>query len=530
MKRRNFLKNITAGVAIPSLIGGMGVRAYAASPFSRLLNAFSTDTDHVLVLIQLNGGNDGLNTVVPIDQYDRLYNGRSNVILPENSLLPLTGSPTLGLHPALQGFRSLYDEGKLRIVQNVGYPDQSYSHFRSTDIWMSGAGADEYFPSGWAGRYLAYEYPNFPADYPNPDMPHPLAVEIGNSMSLSLMGPQSGMGFVIPNADAFYQLLAGVQDPAPNTPAGEQLAHIRLIAQQSRVYGQAIIDASGKVTNQQAYPDTTLANRLKIVSRLIAGGLKTRLYVVSYDGIGSFDTHDTQVDPDDHTKGEHADLLRELGDAVKAFCDDLQFLGAADRVTGLTFSEFGRRIASNFSGGTDHGEAAPVFMFGKPVAGGVLGNNPQIPQFPTANDAMPLEFDFRSIYASVLRDWFCVPQDDIPNVLLHDFPYLNLFDSSLPCVSTAVHDANQAAGKALLTAWPNPFTSGLTLEYETAGGLTLIQLLDTSGKVVATPVNRWQPKGKYQEYWEGADLPAGTYFCRLLNNGRHQTKTVVKSR
>lgn len=531
MKRRNFLKNITAGVAIPSLFGGMGVRAYAASPFPGLLNAFSTDTDHVLVLIQLNGGNDGLNTIVPLDQYDRLYNGRANVILPENSLLPLTGAPTLGMHPALAGFRSLYDEGQLRIVQNVGYPEQSYSHFRSTDIWMSGADADEYFPSGWAGRYLAYEYPNFPTDYPNPDMPDPLAVEIGYSMSLSLMGPLTGMGFVIANADDFYQLLAGVQDPAPNTPAGEQLAHVRLVAQQSRVYGQAVIAAADKVTAQMPYPDTTLANQLKIVSRLIAGGLKTRVYVVSYNGVsnvGNFDTHDSQVDADDHTKGNHAILLQQLGDAVKAFCDDLQFLGIADRVTGLTFSEFGRRITSNFSGGTDHGEAAPMFMFGKPVAGGVLGNNPQIPQFPTVEDNLPMEFDFRSVYASVLRDWFCVPQQDISAILMHDFPYLDLFDSGLPCVSTGVHDANQAAGKSLLSTWPNPFSTGLSLEYETAGGHTLVQLLDASGKVVATPVNRWQAKGKYQEYLEASGLPAGTYFCRLMNNGRHQTKMVVK--
>lgn len=531
MKRRNFLKNMTAGVAIPSLFNGLGIHAYAASPFSPLLNALTTDTDHVLVLILLNGGNDGLNTVVPLDQYDRLVKGRSNVILPENSLLPLSGAPTLGLHPALQGFRSLYDEGSLRIIQNAGYAGQSYSHFRSTDIWMSGSDSDEYFPSGWAGRYLAYEYPNFPMDYPNPDMPDPLAVEIGYSMSLTLMGPTTGMGFVIANADDFYQLLAGVQDPAPNTPAGEQLAHVRLVAQQSRVYGQAVIAAADKVTIQKPYPDNALANQLKIVARLIAGGLKTRLYVVSYNGIpnvGNFDTHDTQVDPDDHTKGTHAMLLEQLGDAVKAFCDDLQFLGIADRVTGLTFSEFGRRITSNFSGGTDHGEAAPLFMFGKPVAGGVLGNNPQIPQNPTVEDNLPMEFDFRSVYATVLRDWFCVPQEDISSILLHDFPYLDLFDNGVPCLSTAVHDANQAAGKSLLGAWPNPFSSRITLEYETAGGLTLVQLLDTSGKVIATPVNRWQPEGKYQEYWDAPDLPAGTYFCRLLNNGRQQTKTVVK--
>lgn len=525
MKRRNFLKNMTAGVAIPSLVGGFGVRAYASNPLSRLVNAFTTDTDHVLVLIQLSGGNDGLGTLVPLDQYDRLYNGRPNVILPENSLLPMSGNDTLGMHPAFAGMRDLYDNGRLHVVQNVGYPNPSFSHFRATDIWMSGADSDEYFPSGWAGRYLAYEYPNFPAGYPNPDMPHPLAVEIGFSMSLSLMGPQTGMGFVIANTDDFYNLLAGVQDPAPNTPAGEQLAYVRLIAQQSRVYAQTIIDASGKVPAQQSYPDTPLAQKLKIVSRLIAGGLKTRLYVVSIDG---FDTHDQQVDPDDHTVGEHANLLQQLGDAVNAFSNDLDYLGTADRVVGMTFSEFGRRIASNASGGTDHGDAAPMFLFGKPVAGGVTGNNPQLPQVPDVNDNLDMQYDFRSVYASVMRDWFCVPQADIPAVLMHDFPYLDLFEAGLPCVSTAVHDIHQTAGKSLLKCRPNPFTTFTTLDYETQGGPTLVQVLDASGKVVATPVNAWQPKGAYQVEWEAAALPPGTYFCRLVNHGQQQTKAVVK--
>jgi uncharacterized protein (DUF1501 family) len=526
MKRRNFLKNMAAGVAIPSLLNGFGVRAHATNPFSHLMNGLSTDNDHVLVVIQLDGGNDGLATVSPIDQYDRLANGRPNIALPESSLLPLSGAPTLALHPALDGLRSLYNDGLVRIVQNVSYPNPSLSHFRATDIWMSGANTDEYFPSGWAGRYLAYEYPNFPIDYPNPDMPHPLAVEIGYSMSLSLMGPQTGMGFVIPSTDDYYQLLASTQTPAPNTPAGEQLAYVRLVAQQSRAYAQALIDASNNVTDQKTYPDTALAAKLKIISRLIAGGLKTRLYVVN---IGGFDTHAQQVEPGDRTTGTHANLLRQVGDAVKAFCDDLQYLGTADRVAGMTFSEFGRRIASNFSDGTDHGESAPMFLFGKPVAGGISGSNPQLPQVPTVNDNLEMEFDFRSVYASVLRDWFCVPQADVPGILLHEFPYLdNMFNSGLACVSTDVHDAHQAAGKSLLQCSPNPFRNSLTLDYQTAGGMTIVQILDASGRIVATPVSTWQPKGQYQEFWDASELPPGAYFCRLVNGGQQQTKTVIK--
>lgn len=526
MKRRNFLKNMTASVALPSVLSGFGVRAYATSPFSPLLNALTTDTDHVLVLIQLAGGNDGLNTVVPLDQYAQLYNGRPQVILPENAVLPLTGTDTVGLHPALDGLRQLYDNGRLRIVQNVGYPDPNYSHFRSTDIWMSGADTNEYIPSGWAGRYLAYEYPNYPTGFPNPDMPHPLSVEIGYSLSLSLMGPQAGMGFVISDASSFYNLLAGVQDPAPDTPAGEQLAYVRLIAQQSRAYAQSLIDAYNNVSVQQPYPDTELATKLKIVARLIAGGLKTRLYVVN---IGGFDTHDSQVESDDHTLGDHADLLRELGDAVLAFTKDVDQLGVGHRVTGMTFSEFGRRIASNASGGTDHGEAAPLFLFGQPVAGGILGDNPQLPAFPTADDGMPMQFDFRSIYATILRDWFCVQEEDVPSVLLHDVPYLNLFQSSAGCTPTSVHQANQGAGRNLVKCSPNPVVTTASITYQTEGGPTIIQIVDQRGSVVTTLVNARLPKGEYRTEWDASGLPAGTYYCRLLNGSRQQSKMVVKS-
>lgn len=230
-----------------------------------------------------------------------------------------------------------------------------------------------------------------------------------------------------------------------------------------------------------------------------------------------------------HTLGFHANLLQQLSDAIKAFTDDLDYLGVADRVTGLTFSEFGRRMASNASGGTDHGEAAPMFMFGKPVAGGILGTTPVIPNIPTEYDNVDMQFDFRSIYATVLRDWFCVPEEDVPNILLHDAPYLNLFEQSLACIPVSVHQSNNAAGESLIKCSPNPFTTTLYIDYHSEGGPTSVQILDVSGKVVATPVNGFMSKGDYEIDWPAGNLPAGTYFCRLQNAGRQQTKMVVKN-
>ncbi len=153
MKRRDFLKYTTGAVAIPALLGGMSVKTLAASPFIAAAADLATETDRILVLIYLYGGNDGLNTVIPIDKYDQLANVRSNVIIPQNNILPLNGVSTLGLHPAMTGIQQLYNNGKVKIVQSVGYPNPSFSHFRATDIWLSAANADQYINTGWMGRF-----------------------------------------------------------------------------------------------------------------------------------------------------------------------------------------------------------------------------------------------------------------------------------------------------------------------------------------------------------------------------------------
>ncbi|MBK8506368.1 MAG: hypothetical protein IPL46_31710 [Saprospiraceae bacterium] len=307
MKRRNFIKHATRTAILPAMIQGTGMAAFAKSPLMRALHEDLEETDRVLVLIYLGGGNDGLNSVIPVDQYDRLSKARPDVILPENSLLNLDGVSEVKLHPAMSGLRNLYGEGKLGIIQNVGYPNQSYSHFRSTDIWMTGADTDELLPTGWLGRYLNAEYPNYPVEYPNPEVPDPLAIEIGYNLSVAFQGPVTGMGMVVGDPEWFYRLVNDVDETTPNTQAGEKLKYIRLITKQSQVYGEVIKNAASKVTTQSTYPDNELGEQLRIVARLIAGGLKTRLYMVSLNG---FDTHDAQVLGSDHRLGEHANLCR----------------------------------------------------------------------------------------------------------------------------------------------------------------------------------------------------------------------------
>jgi uncharacterized protein (DUF1501 family) len=525
MKRRQFLKNsIPAGVILPGLINGYSIKAFAEdSPFVQALMLPTTLTDHVLVLVQLTGGNDGLNTVIPIEYYGAYNDARPNIAIPQNKTLAIPGTDKVALHPSMTGLQELFKDGKAAVVQAVGYPSPSFSHFRATDIWMSASDSTQVVNSGWAGRYLNYEYPNFPNGYPNSTMKDPLAIQIGSITSLTLQGPEVSMGMSISNPTNFYNLINGVQDAAPNTPAGKELSFVRLVAQQTQQYAAVVKDAAAKVPTQATYPTgNSLAEQLKIVSRLIKGGLSTRVYMVSY---GSFDTHSVQVNATDTTIGTHANLLKNVSDAIKAFQDDLKFLGVEDRVVGMTFSEFGRRIKSNASGGTDHGAAAPLFVFGKPVLPGVVGNTPVIPTAATVNDNVPFQYDFRSVYATLLENWLCVKHDDLQTILLKNFQTLPLVNAS----SCSPAKPN-LSGVSLISNYPNPFTSKTTITFNTKGGHTLVQVIDAMGTVLATLVDKDYKAGTYTVTFDSGTLPPGVYYVRIQNLSSQQIRTMLKVR
>ena len=520
MKRRTFIKHAGHLAAVPALFSSIP----GSSWVNRLLSV-ATETDRVLVLIFLNGGNDGLNTVVPVDQLDTLNHLRPHVILPENSLLGLSGEDKVAFHPSLMGMRDLFDQGRLQVIQNVGYPEQDFSHFRSTDIWMSGSDSDELLLSGWAGRYLNYEYPNYPQDYPNTTMPDPLAVEIGYSGSLLFQGPAANMGMVISDPTWFYQLIDNEEEEAPDTKAGDKLRYVRLVARQSQLYGQVVKDAAEGVTQQAPYPDNNpLAAQLKVVSRLIAGGLKTRLYMVQ---LGGFDTHDAQVESGDHTTGEHATLLRYLDEGIGAFMNDLRFLGTNERVMGMTFSEFGRRIVSNASLGTDHGSSAPMFIFGDHVAGGILGENPQLDRSMTYADNLDYEHDFRQVYASLLEQWLCVPGGDIPGVITKSMDTLPVAPDA-GCMPTYVRDQNQLAGIQYISAYPNPMNGQATVSFLSTGKELRITINDISGRELRTVAHGQYPEGTQEITFSTAALHPGNYILSYQSEDIRQAKIIMK--
>ena len=528
MKRRDFLRTaVPAGVILPALINGFTFEAFGASPVMSALNTLADDNDHVLVLVQMTGGNDGLNMVIPLDQFDNLSNARANIMLPKNKILSLSGAANTGLHPAMTGMQSLFNDGKMKIVQSVGYPSPNFSHFRATDIWLTASDSDTVLNSGWAGRYLGQEYPNYPVGYPNTTMPDPLAIQIGSTVSTALQGPAVNMGLAITDPNNFYNLINGIQDTAPNTNSGKELTYIRQVSQQTQQYGAVIKTAAGKVTTQGTYPsNNTLADQLKIVARLIAGGLKTRVYMVS---IGSFDTHATQVNAGATETGTHAMLLGKMSDAVKAFMDDLKGLGASKRVVGMTFSEFGRRIKSNANSGTDHGAAAPLFVFGELADSGVLGTSPVISNNVGVNDNIPMQYDFRSVYSSLLQSWFCASTDVLNTVLLKNFQSLPVIKSSVSCTITG--PANALAGTNVITNYPNPFQTSTTINYVSQGGHTLVQIFDNVGRMVRTLVDTDMNQGTYSVTFDNVNNhPPGNYYARLQNGSIQQVRTMMMMR
>lgn len=526
MKRRDFLKYTAPAAVLPAIINGFSIKAFAASPLLAALEGAGADNDHVLVMIQLTGGNDGLNMLIPLDVYGKYQAARTNIAIAEGRVLKLVNYQKAGLHPTMTGVQQLYNDGKVCLVQSVGYPSPNFSHFRATDIWITGSHANQVLTTGWGGRYLNYEYPNFPEGFPNAEMPDPLAIQIGSLVSPAFQGPAANMGVAITSATDFYDLINGVQDPAPNTRWGTELKYIRLVAGQTNKYSARIKLAAANITQQGPYPDNELAAQLKIVARLIAGGLKTRLYMVS---MGGFDTHATQTEGGDTTKGIHAELLDNLSSSIKAFMDDLTRLKASKRVVGMTFSEFGRRIKSNFSMGTDHGAAAPMIIFGDYILQGVLGNSPNIPDASAVNDNIPMQYDFRSVYASILEQWFCIKPEHLNTILLDDYQRLPIV-SGIACGLITGTDDPPEVGKNFITNYPNPFTDNTTIRYKTKGGHTMIQIFDTMGRLIQVPVNKVHNPGEYTIPFRGELLPNGVYYARFQNGATQQVCTMLKVR
>ena len=501
------------------MVNGLNVSAITKSS---LFNYINNDSDKVLVLVQLNGGNDGLQTIIPLDQYDKLANARQNIIVPENSILSLTDE--IGLHPAMSGIKSLYEDAKMNIIQDVGYPNQNRSHFRSTDIWTSGSAADVFDRTGWLGRYFDTQHPGYPEGFPNEDCPDPIALTLGYVVSETCQGLATNFSGAVTDPFSASNLFLGEDGQVDvNTCYGTEIGFLRTAIEQTNAYSERIVAAANNGTNLAAYPENNpLAEQLRTVALLIAGGLQTKVYVVT---LGGFDTHANQVDAGSPTTGIHNNLLSILSTSMKAFQDDLGMLGVDERVISMTFSEFGRQIASNFAFGTDHGNAAPLMVFGTCVNPVILGNNPEIPDIIQPQEGVPMQFDFRSVYGSVLMDWFEVPEQQVRDLLYEDFQHIPIVQA---CDVVSTNDPNSFQKGLETYHYPNPFNDWVTIGFTVKTGRVRVSIYDTLGHEIFVVSDQHFLEGTHEVRFESRNLAAGNYYYRIQTATQNKTKPIVK--
>lgn len=511
--RRNFLSALGfAALGSGISLAGMPVHTFArTSFFDRLMEV---ENDRVLVLIQLSGGNDGLNTIIPVTN-DIYYQKRPTIGIRKQDSILL--SDDIGMHPAMNALEPFWGEGQMAVINNVGYQQPNRSHARATDIWTSG-NAEQNIGTGWGGRFLTEDYPDYVSNPPD----YPLGVRIGGSASF-FQSEFGNLGVTFGGAGQFDQFLqqGGFYDESsvPGNAFGRSLSFARKVANSSFRYLESIQAAAENAENAGEYPNSSLARSLAVVARLIRGGLPTKMFLVSR---GGFDTHNNQGGPE----GNHASLLGDIADSVNAFYNDLGTDNLHNRALTMTFSEFGRTLDENSSQGTDHGSSAPVMVFG-PVNGGLYGEHSDLTELDRSGDPV-YSTDFRSVYSSILTDWFGLEDTQSTELLNGDFNELSFVDAT---ATSAEQYDNQPANFELKQNYPNPFNpvTNITFTLHNAGPVQL-RVYDINGRLVRKLLHKTLPAGVHNIRFNAGNLPSGSYLYTLKTPSATETKkmTLIK--
>ena len=442
MNRRKFLKTSVPLGLVPLFAGTLPFKSLAVS--SPLVVNTCNVTDRAMVIIYLNGGNDIINTAIPINQMTEYAANRPNIYIPQNQLITLDNSlpdwQQIGLHPELFDFKTLYDSGKLSIVQGVGYEAPSKSHFSSLANWLTGSGGivgDE--KTGWLGRFLNDRYPGYNGN-PFIGEPDPLGILFGNMNKTGFHTfEQHKYEINLSGQDpaGFYSLISQLSGAPianiPNTEFGGMLEHINQVESSVNVYAQRISDTFNNGFNSSiSYPSNTLGDQLKTIARMMSGGSRTKIFMAT---MGGFDNHTNMVTAGSPTTGNHAVLLNRVGTSIKAFQDDLTSLGLADNVITVVFSEFSRKITQNANYGLDHGTLSSMFVIGNGVEGGVVGNNIDLASQDNQGAADPadLQHDYRQVFATLMQDWMGSNDSSLNST----FVASSLYAQKLPLINTS---------------------------------------------------------------------------------------------
>ena len=545
MKRRKFIK-------LTSTASAAGLLPIQLNTSFKFLNTLTNCdlSNRKIVLVDLAGGNDGLNTLIPLNVYSDYVNMRPTTHVASAAALNLNlidsslqgTNQDLALHPIMTGMFNLFDQDQLRILQSVGYDSINKSHFASIDIYNTGNDGNNWNNgnnSGWMGRFMENHYSDLmPVNYP-------MGIQIGSpNTSLGFHGVNEhglAMNLTGQDSDNFYSVLSGLSGEYPtdfpDSHYGTELQYIVDTDASSNVYAQAISSSFNDGSNFSGanYPDTDLADQLKTVARLMRGGIETKIYLVK---LGGFDTHANQVQGAGDLQGRHYNLLDELSTAVEAFMRDLNSDSLAEDVVGITISEFGRKAKENGSLGTDHGKVAPVFIFGQPVQSGISGVNVDLNEATEDNDFQidTVQFDYRQSLATLMQDFLgsdsntinSTFMDNITNASFADQKIQNLLKAGYvvpeSCYAESLGIQNLDSDEWMV--YPNPFKNHFNIK-----GLSTSPNLSTSFVLVNQFGQRIQ--GGYLKFIDGnarVDLPnlnTGIYILTLKNSFKTQSFKLI---
>ena len=544
MKRRQFIK-------LSSTASAIGLMPFQVNASLKLMNSFfNCDvSNRKLVLVELAGGNDGLNTVIPISAFTDYQTLRPNIHIPSSLYLPLNQIDTsltgtnqdIALHPALTGFQNLYAADQLRIIQSVGYPSQNKSHFASKDIYATGNDGSNWnngSDSGWIGRYMEQAYADLiPAN-------NPLGIQIGSqNTNLGFHGiVEHGLALNINGQDSenFYSVLSGLggtpPENIPNSHYGEELQNIINVDALSNQYSEIISNSfnAGSNSTTTTYPDTNLADQLKTVARLMRGGIQSKIFMVK---LGGFDTHNNQNQASGDIQGDHYELMSQLSEAIEAFMSDLNSDSLADDVLGITFSEFGRKAQENGSLGTDHGEVAPVFAFGKPVKSGVSGVNVDLSEAVSSNNfqIQSVQYDYRQTFATIMQDFLGSNDAVVDAAFVGNMNSESFTDYKIPdlvksefLVPESCYDGSLSTPNQTLAEWsvyPNPFKTDFFVKSENQHLKTSYELRNYLGqRVLSGDLEFVNGNAKIQTN----NLQNGLYILTLKNNIESHVQKLIK--
>lgn len=537
MKRRKFLTYTGLSAVSTGLsLNGVNLKSFCTPSMMNLMCCDNVK-DRVLVLINLGGGNDGINNFIPLNQYDAYRNYRPFLGIGESKYIQLDSNlpenQQIGLHPSFAKFKTIYEKGMGTIVRGVGYPNQTKSHFKGQDLIQTGGdGTPENFSfsNGWMGRFLDYMYDGT-AGIPSLLNPDPTGIEIGTASpalihSISELRTAS-LRLGKNGAEENFAIINSLGLKAPfdtfDSDYEQELAYILSVQNNTSNYTMRINELFDKGENLVSYPEFDLAGQLKNVAKLLSGGSGTKIFTTRISG---FDTHDAQVLNNDPTKGAHADLLEEVAESVYAFFQDLEAQGMADRVVACTFSEFGRKVFENGNLGTDHGTLGPMMLFGKHINPGVLGINPNLDiQDDEGALGEERQFDYRQVYTSLLQDWLGASDAAIEAAYFGD--YLNQkidiinpsmvanadcqVDSFLDCL-----DGVPTLEEIEFELYPNPFKNAFTVEYNSIEATTFsIEVFDLLYNIVFEEEVEMQVGNNVLRLVHS--YPQGHYLLKLTN-------------